>query len=131
VTPAQTRTLWRRWRARLARLEERQAAERAAELAAGRAVLVRAAVLADDGPADLVGLLRRASGGALPLAGRLALEYVWHVVGADPGAEVRWNTAPGVHAVHVADLAAWSAARNPAEVREALRGAADRIAADV
>uniref|UniRef100_UPI0015F1131F DUF6197 family protein n=1 Tax=Pseudonocardia pini TaxID=2758030 RepID=UPI0015F1131F len=64
-----------------------------------------------------------------PVAGRMVLEYTWHVLGADPGTEVRWNLPPGVHAIHVAELTAWSTHpdRTPEDLTALLRTATTRV----
>ncbi|MCE0762398.1 hypothetical protein LWC35_05655 [Pseudonocardia kujensis] len=128
-----TASLWRRWRARLARLERERAEEQVAALTQVRAVLTQAMLTVDTSASgDPVEALRLAAArlpGDDPVPRRQALEYLWHVLGGEPDRPVRWNVVSGVHDIHLGDLARWT--RGPGDGETVLRAATERVEADI
>ncbi|MEK6437718.1 hypothetical protein [Pseudonocardia sp. T1-2H] len=122
--------LWRRWRARLDRLDRERIDEQIADLALVRAVLTRAVDSPVLDPVDAVTQATTELAGADPLAVQQALEYTWHVLAGEPDGPVRWNVRSGVHEIHRHDLAR-RIARAGGGTRRPLRAALERVEADI
>ncbi|GAA1866846.1 hypothetical protein GCM10009836_54090 [Pseudonocardia ailaonensis] len=117
--------LRRRWREHLHRLRAAEAADERADLALVREVLAAAAADARDLPVAVRVL--EAAAVLAPGRGLLAqraVEQLWHVLFAGNGEPVRWHLQPGVHALHLDDLAGWEDSAPLPDVAAALERAA-------